>query len=137
MSLTYVSSGLRRQTNRRAGGRCEYCLLSESDAFFSHEVDHVISEKHGGGSTIENLAFACFDCNRFKGSDIASINPDSGELVALFNPRTQLWDEHFSVSAGLIKPLTPIGAVTAHLLKMNLPERVEARRALSELDRYP
>ena len=137
MSLTYISSSLRRHVNRRAGGRCEYCLLLDTDAFFVHEVDHVIAEKHGGATTIENLALACFDCNRFKGSDIASINPDTGAIVALFNPRTQIWGEHFRVSGGVINPLTPLGGATVHLLKMNLRQRVEARRALAELGRYP
>jgi 5-methylcytosine-specific restriction endonuclease McrA len=89
VSPGYVSSGLRREIHQRALGRCEYCLLSQEDAFFPHEPDHVIAEKHGGATTIENLALACFDCNSFKGSDIASIDPDTGNLVALFNPRSR------------------------------------------------
>lgn len=96
MSPTYVSSRLRRQVKERASGRCEYCLLSAADAFFPHEADHIIAEKHGGASAMDNLALACFDCNRFKGSDIASLDPGTGDLVALFNPRTQRWNEHFS-----------------------------------------
>jgi HNH endonuclease len=137
VSLTYVSTGLRRQVSTRARGQCEYCLLSEADAFFTHEVDHIVSEKHGGATTIDNLAFACFDYNRFKGSDIASIDPDTGKLVALFNPRTQIWGEHFSLSGGLVKALTSTGAATIRLLKLNLPERVETRNALAERSRYP
>jgi len=78
VSLTYVSTDLRRQVKERADGRCEYCLLSEADAFFTHEVDHVIAEKHGGATTFENLALACFDCNRFKAFDIASVKPRHG-----------------------------------------------------------
>ena len=95
MSPNYVSTRLRRQVTERASGRCEYCLISAVDAFFPHEADHIIAEKHGGATTIDNLALACFDCNRFKGSDIASLDPDTGELVALFNPRTEGWNEHF------------------------------------------
>lgn len=63
MSLTYVSSVVRRQSQERAGGRCEYCLLSEADAFFTHEVDHVITEKHGGVTTIENLVMGTHQCS--------------------------------------------------------------------------
>lgn len=137
MSLSYVSSGLRRQIHQRAQDRCEYCLLSQGDAFFPHEPDHVTAEKHGGATTIENLALACFDCNRFKGSDIASIDPDTGNLVALFNPRTQNWNEHFSLTGGLSIALTPVGAATVRLLKLNLPARVEAREALARRRRYP
>jgi 5-methylcytosine-specific restriction endonuclease McrA len=60
VSPTAVSSALRRQVFERASGRCEYCLLSFVDAFFSHEADHIIAEKHGGVTTSENLALACF-----------------------------------------------------------------------------
>lgn len=126
-----MSSALRRQVFERASGRCEYCLLSFVDAFFSHEADHIIAEKHGGVTTSENLALACFDCNRFKGSDIASLDPETRSLVALFNPRTQKWSEHFSLKDGLIVALTPCGEATARLLKLNLPARVEVRAALT------
>ncbi|MEK6304240.1 MAG: HNH endonuclease signature motif containing protein [Acidobacteriota bacterium] len=132
-----MSSSLRREIHQRALGRCEYCLLSQEDAFFPHEPDHVIAEKHGGATTVENLALACFDCNRFKGSDIASIDPDTGNLVALFNPRRQEWKEHFSLGGGLIIALTSIGSATVRLLKLNLPARVEAREALARRGRYP
>ena len=137
MSPSYVSSDLRRQIHQRAFGRCEYCLLSQADAFFAHEADHVIAEKHGGLTTTDNLALACFDCNRFKGSDIASIDPDTGNLVALFNPRTQEWNEHFSLTGGLIIALTPIASATVRLLKLNLRARVEARATLAGRGRYP
>ena len=137
MSPSYVPSGLRRRIYQRAHGRCEYCLLSKEDAFFPHEPDHVIAEKHGGATTFENLALACFDCNRFKGSDIASLDPGSAKLVALFNPRTQEWNEHFSLTEGEIIALSPIGSATERLLKLNLPVRIEARRALARRGRYP
>ena len=137
MSPTYLSSGLRRQVFERASGRCEYCLLSFVDSFFSHEADHIIAEKHGGATTIENLALACFDCNRFKGSDIASLDSETGALVALFNPRTQEWNENFLLRDGVIVALTPCASATVRLLKMNLPERVEVRDALIKRGRYP
>ena len=88
MSSAYVPARLRRRVQQRAAGRCEYCLLSEEDAFFSHEPDHIIAKKHGGTTSYANLAWACFDCNRFKGSDIASKDLLTGQLVSLFDPRT-------------------------------------------------
>jgi len=133
----YIPVVLRRKVRERAGNRCEYCLLSEDHAFFSHEPDHIIAEKHGGQTNILNLALACFDCNRFKGSDIASIDPTNGDLVPLFNPRTQGWNQHFKIEAGAIVPLTPIGRATAQLLKFNLPARVEVRETLARTGRYP
>ena len=137
MSPAYVSSALRRQIYERAAGRCEYCLLSADDAFFPHEADHIIAEKHGGATTADNLALACFDCNRFKGSDIASLDPGTSDLVALFNPRTQRWNEHSSLDGGSITGLTPCGTATLRLLKLNLRMRVEVREALISRGRYP
>ncbi len=137
MSTSAVSAALRRRVQERASGRCEYCLLAEEDAYFSHEVDHIISEKHGGETSFENLAWACFDCNRFKGSDISSLDPVKKELIRLFNPRTDVWKEHFQESEGHIHAKTVLGSVTERLLKLNLPARVEIRYELTLSGRYP
>jgi hypothetical protein len=137
VSTTYIPARLRRLVRERAGLRCEYCLLAERDAFLPHEPDHIIAEKHGGVTAADNLALACFDCNRFKGSDVASVDPVSGGIVSLFHPRTQNWNEHFSLQVGNILPLTAAGRATERLLKLNLPERVEARETLAKTGRYP
>lgn len=60
-----------------------------ADAFFPHEPAHIIAVKHGGETSEENLALSCFVCYRFKGSDVSSIDPVSGQLVPVFNPRSQ------------------------------------------------
>ena len=137
MSATYIPAALRQQVRARAGGQCEYCLLAEEHAYLPHEPDHIIAEKHGGETTALNLVLACFDCNRFKGSDIASIDPISSELVPLFNPRTHAWREHFHIEGGRILPLTPIGRVIERVLRLNLVERVEIRETLAQTERYP
>jgi hypothetical protein len=137
MSATRVSAALRRRVQERARGCCEYCLLSEEDAWFSHEPDHIIAEKHGGETTDENLAWSCFDCNRHKGSDIASRDATTGSLAPLFDPRLQRWRDHFELTEGRIIGLSAIGRVTEKLLKFNQPERVEIRRLLSQIARYP
>ncbi len=137
MSPARISSALRRKVRERANGCCEYCLLPEEHAFFAHEPDHIIATKHGGQGTLDNLALACFDCNRFKGSDIASIDPATVELTPLFNPRRQEWNEHFSLERGRINSRTPNGRVTELVLKLNLPSRVEVREILTNIKRYP
>lgn len=128
---------VRNLVDSRASGRCEYCLLDQADAGFPHHIDHVISRKHGGTSHPDNLAFACYLCNRYKGSDIASIRPGTGELVRLFHPRQDRWTEHFRIAGPVIEPLTDIGVVTAHVLRLNLPARVIERQLLQTLNRYP
>lgn len=131
MKQSRVSAALRREVRERAGERCEYCLLAESQSFFPHEPDHLIAQKHGGKTVLVNLALACFDCNRFKGSDIASIDVVTGEMARLFNPRTQRWSDHFHMQEdGHIVPLTAVGRVTETLLRFNLPERLEVRARL-------
>jgi HNH endonuclease len=137
VSVTYLPAAVRRQVDERADGRCEYCRLAETDAFFAHEPDHIISEKHDGDSTIRNLALSCFDCNRFKGSDIASLDPLTSALVPLFNPRIHDWQEHFTTDAGLIIPQTPTGRATEKILKLNLPARVEVRSELAVRGLWP
>lgn len=137
MTQARISAALRREVRERARERCEYCLLAESQTFFPHEPDHLIALKHGGKTVSANLALACFDCNRFKGSDIASLDPISGELVALFNPRNQRWSEHFRLHGGEIVPLTAIGRATEAMLRLNLPQRVEARQRWSAAGLYP
>jgi hypothetical protein len=126
--VTYISVTLRRQVIERAGNRCEYCLLPAGIAFFPHEVDHVIAEKHGGNTKIDNLAFSCWRCNRHKGSDLGSFDPETKEFSLLFNPRTQDWTEHFAVQEEHIVGMTPEGRTTISLLGLNSDERLIERR---------
>ena len=126
---THIPLALRRAVILRANGRCEYCGKPQI-GFIPHEVDHVIAQKHGGATTVENLAFACFECNRYKGSDIASFDPLTGTLVLLFNPRKDLWVNHFRYTKGEIVPLTSIGRVTVMLLRLNDSARITERFTL-------
>ncbi len=137
MTPAYIPAALRERIRRRAADRCEYCLLAEEDAGFPHEPDHIVAEKHGGDTSPENMALACFDCNRFKGSDIASLDPVTRSLVPLYNPRTDRWADHFRIEQGAIRPLTPTARATARLLKLNLPVRIEVRATLTKSGRYP
>lgn len=104
--------------------------MPEIAVLVPHEVDHVIAEKHGGQTDEGNLALACMICNKYKGSDLASIDPSNGEIVRLYQPHRDLWREHFQLKEGEILPLTSIGRVTVRLLQMNRSERVEERRLL-------
>jgi hypothetical protein len=140
MSTTYISAALRREVIERAGQCCEYCRLSQDDVFFAFEIDHVIAEKHGGPTHTENLCLSCPDCNAFKGSDIASVDWQQGEIVvALYHPRQQRWSDHFEVDliSGLIEGLTDAGRVTIFLLHLNEADRVMDRKLLIDINRYP
>ncbi|HEY9827225.1 MAG TPA: HNH endonuclease signature motif containing protein [Stenomitos sp.] len=133
----YISVALRQLVIQRASGSCEYCRIHQTFSIYSHEVDHVIALKHGGQSTPENLVLACLPCNRHKGSDLTSLDPLTGEITPLFNPRTQVWSEHFQLNSEFIEGLTAIGRTSIFLLKMNEASRLQLRQALASQGLYP
>ena len=137
MTSTTIPDSLRKLVIERAQGRCEYCLIHQDVSIYSHEVDHIIAVKHEGKTTAENLALACLPCNRHKGSDLATIDLDSGEIVPLFNPRRQVWAEHFTLNISQIVGQTPVGRATARLLTFNAPNRLLERQVLITQGRYP
>lgn len=134
--MTYVPAELRQAVIHRAQGRCEYCQYPEAFGFLSFEIEHVIAEKHGGTTTLDNLAWACPFCNRHKGTDLGSLDPETGQLTPFFNPRTQVWTEHFRLDGAYIVPLTPEGRVTAAIFGFNLSDRIQERQRLLDAGVY-
>ena len=128
---TRPSKKLRQLVIARADDRCEYCLMPQAFVASTHQVDHVIAEKHGGKTESENLALSCMLCNLRKAADIASLDPDSGKLTPLFHPREMAWKEHFSLVESKIVGLTPVGQTTANFLQLNSTERIIERSALA------
>ena len=129
---SYIPEKLRKEVAERANYRCEYCKMPQLSIQLKHEPDHILPRKHGGENTLENLAFACFNCNRHKGTDISSFDDLTGILVAFFNPRINIWSEHFQMQNAEIIPLTPEARVTVKILQLNVAERIEQRQVLIE-----
>jgi hypothetical protein len=136
VSRTYINRELRRLVVERARHVCEYCLISDVSSL-SFQVDHIISEKHGGSTEQNNLCYSCIFCNLQKGSDLGSINWQTGELIRFYNPRRDFWSEHFGLNNVEIQPLTDIGEVTVRIFGFNNSERIIERQALIEIGRYP
>jgi HNH endonuclease len=128
---------VRGLVQKRACGRCEYCWFHEEDAWEPHQPDHIIARKHRGQTVDENLAWTCALCNRYKGSDVASIDPLTDRVVRLFHPRRDRWTRHFGFEDGRIIPRTAVGRVTDFLLQLNRPDRVRVRHILSQKGFYP
>ncbi len=155
----YVSGALRQRVLERAANRCEYCLYPQTLSFLTFEVEHIVAEKHGGKTEEENLALACPFCNRFKGTDLGSLDPLTGQLIPFYNPRTQRWADHFTLVVtdqdqteetgkslqpepekekgavspkGKIRAITPQGRVTERILHFNDPDRIQERSLLIE-----
>lgn len=126
-----MQSHVRRLVKTRAGDRCEYCRIPQSATPFTpFHIEHVIARQHLDDDTPDNLALACDRCNAFKGLNLSTIDPETGEMVDLFHPRKQVWDDHFLEEAGVIRGLTPTGRTTVRLLQMNDFSRVELRDEL-------
>lgn len=136
MSVTYISAQIRQAVTQRANHLCEYCLIHTDDTYWGCQIDHIISEKHGGLTIAENLANACSFCNRNKGSDIGSVTAQ-GEFVRFSNPRQDVWSQHFKLDDITIVSLTDIGEVTIRILGINQIDRLLERQELQRLHRYP
>lgn len=134
---TEIPASLRRLVAERAGSRCEYCLMPQSVSAFEHAPDHIIPIQHGGETKAGNLALACIRCNRRKGPNVGSFDPETGALVSFYNPRTQKWNKHFRLEEGMIQPLTPEGRVTVKILRLNDEQRLKERKQLIDLGLYP
>jgi hypothetical protein len=128
--MSRIAETTRQQVRLRANGRCEYCRKSEMVSTYEFHVDHIIPPMHGGSSDFNNLAWACFECNVKKGTNVASYDPYSEELTPLYNPRTQSWSEHFEVVDDQIVGKTPVGRVTVNVLDMNHPDQRTARHIM-------
>lgn len=136
MNTPYVPAPLRRLVVERAGNRCEYCGTPEAATFAAHELDHIVAQKHGGPTEPGNLALACALCNKHKGSDLTSVDPETGDIIPLYHPRRDIWSDHFKLDQMRIVALTAKGRVTIQLLQLNRPERVEERARLIEAGLY-
>lgn len=100
----------------RAGHRCEYCRAPEEVFNFPFEVEHIVPVSRDGKKVAGNSALACRACNLRKAAHIAGSDPESMEVVALFNPRDCRWEQHFQADpeSGTIKGLTPVAGEPSH-----------------------
>jgi len=131
--MSRVADAVREQVERRAGGGCEYCLKPDIAATYGYHVDHIIPIFHGGTSNLDNLAWACFECNVNKGRDVASYDTVTHDLTRLYNPRRDDWDANFMFQGATIVGKTPIGRVTVTVLIFNQLNQLEARLHLMEM----
>ncbi len=139
MSRTHIPKALREKVAAQARHRCGYCLMAEAIVGVSMEIDHLIPEALGGATEEKNLWLACSLCNDHKGDRIGALDPVTGEVVRLFNPRRQRWSEHFrwSTEGDQIEGLTPTGRATVIALHLNRPVLVRARQAWVKVGWHP
>jgi HNH endonuclease len=112
-------------------------MLAQEFSVLPHQVDHVRATKHRGPDTLDNTCLSCAHCNAAKGSNVAGYDPATGVLTALFNPRVDVWAEHFRWQEGLLVGLTAVGRTTIEVLRINDPDCVEQRDELIAAELFP
>lgn len=132
-----MAKSRRRQVAERARNRCEYCKLPQAYTSLPHEIDHVRARMHHDPTSLRNLCWACAACNTAKGPNVAGYDPDTDELVPLFNPREDRWDEHFAWDGPRLLGNSPIARATIDVLRINDPHRIAHRRELIALGLFP
>lgn len=133
-----MDAATRRLVQQRAGNVCEYCRLpQEHEPFATFHVEHIIARQHGGDDDPSNLCLACTSCNLHKGTNIAGIDPQTGQIVQLFHARQDDWNVHFKWNGPELVGSTSVGRATVAVLGINLAENVEHREALIEERRCP
>lgn len=134
--MTRIADHLRVTVRDRAARCCEYCRLPDRLQSGGFEVDHVIPASRSGPTDLDNLAYACPHCNDRKWAHISAPDPVSGDIVPLFHPRMDRWEDHFEWSGAFaceVSGKTPTGRATMACLQLNHPDLVAIRRELFKL----
>ena len=139
MSRAYISDAMRQRVAEAARHRCGYCQTLQIIVGYPLHVEHIIPEAAGGASTEDNLWLACSVCNNYKGTQTHAFDPLTQLEIPLFNPRTQVWPEHFcwSEDGTQVMGLTPTGRATVQALQLNTPFRIHARQRWVSVGWHP
>jgi hypothetical protein len=135
MSLSWTD--VTRQVVTRAADRCEYCRMHQSLQGATFHVEHIVPSSAGGSDDPVNLCLACPSCNLHKSNRVQVTDPDTGQVVILFNPRTVAWDDHFAWDGNWVVGQTPVGRATVAALDLNAPRRLLIREAEALFKLFP
>ena len=139
MPTEAAPAAIRQVVAALARDECEYCRTPAQFATQSFALDHILPRAAGGATTLENLAWACFGCNAHKHAQTHAHDPHTHERVALFNPRQQMWSEHFAWNEDFTRMIgkTACGRATIDALQLNRVGLVNLRRVLVTAGLYP
>jgi hypothetical protein len=135
--MTTIPAALRRLVVQQADNRCEYCGISQIGQVATFHIDHVVPVVAGGETITENLALACVSCSLRKGARQVLEDSKTGEIVSIFNPRQQVWKEHFVWDGVHIVGLTATGRATVRALDLNRSTMLAIRAEEELLGRHP
>jgi hypothetical protein len=126
-----------RAVEARADGRCEYCRMHQALQGATFHVEHITPKSVGGSDTLDNLAWACPSCNLKKADRLMAVDPETGAEIALFHPRQDRWEEHFTWSDFELVGLTPVGRALIAAFDLNHPRRLMIREAEAYFELFP
>jgi hypothetical protein len=132
-----TAAPLAQAVQQRAAGRCEYCRMHQALQGATFHVEHIVPESRGGPTTLPNLAWCCPSYNLYKSDRMHAVDPDTNELVPLFHPRQDNWNEHFGWLEYQLVARTPIGRATVNSLKLNTERRLLIRQAEERFNLFP
>lgn len=134
-----IAAALRQRIRQQAAARCGYCLTQEVVSGIPLTLEHLLPKAKGGEDIEENLWLSCRLCNEAKGVVTEAHDPETRELVPLFNPRRQRWTDHFrwNQAGTYIIGITPIGRATVEALALNCELRILARALWVEAGWHP
>lgn len=135
--MSDISARLRDEVVLLAGNRSEYRGLWQVGQKAAFHVDQVLPRVAGGPTEVGNFALAFVSCSLRKWPRRSAPDPATHEAVPLFNPRGQVWEDHFRWDGAMVMPLTPTGRATAEALAMNRPLAVSIRLEEAERGRHP
>lgn len=139
MAKSALPSSIREAVILRASKCCEYCLSQDKYSPHAFTLDHILPESLGGTDDFENLAYACFLCNRLKSNKLKIFDPNSSKWIPLFNPRNHIWREHFSWNETYthIIGISLIGNLTISELQLNREKLIEYRQCIIPFGVHP
>ncbi|MBW7959698.1 MAG: HNH endonuclease [Anaerolineae bacterium] len=132
-----IPAALRRLVIKRANNHCEYCGLDQISQVATFHIDHVIPTASGGETSPDNLALACVSCSLRKGARLSATDPQTGAEVPLYNPRQEVWRDHFQWDGVRLVGTTPTGRATVFALAMNRPTVLLIRQEEVYWGRHP
>lgn len=135
--MSYIPSSLRKKVISRAENYCEYCHLSQKDQEATFHIDHITPEISGGETVLENLALACVSCSLRKGAKQIIVDSVTMAEVQIFNPRKDVWSEHFEWNGVVLVGLTAQGRATVEALNLNRRLILAIREEEILLGRHP
>jgi hypothetical protein len=134
-----ANAALKEKVRSRANGCCEYCFSQFKYSPDPFSVEHIIPVSKGGSDEMDNLAYSCQGCNNKKYNHIQFKDLITGAFANLYNPRLDVWEEHFrwNEDFSLILGISPTGRATVSLLDLNREGVTNLRALLYLIAQHP